>query len=340
MVSNMWRSSRVLADGPGWLRTLRSIRACAMQRWDSPAPRRTSRSIPPGAASFWCLSSVRPFQRTTVMRSLVSAVFLVTMAASAAAEPNTLRVCADPNNLPFSNRAGEGFENKLAEMVAQKFGKATAYTWWAQRRGFIRHTLKAGDCDLVMGVPAHYDLVETTRPYYRSTYVFVSQTARHLRLNAIDDPQLRGLAIGVHLIGDDGNNTPPAHALGQQRIIDNVRGFMIYGDYREPDPPARLIEAVEHGEIDVAAAWGPLAGYVAKTSTVPLTVTPIAAGERFAPHQFQFEIAMGVPKGDHALRDRLNDFIAQSDSEIAALLADYGVPLAENPRSARGGERR
>jgi mxaJ protein len=279
------------------------------------------------------------------MRSPVSAAILVAMAAlqpyaSMAGEPDDLRVCADPNNLPFSNRAGEGFENKLAEMVAQKLGKSVVYTWWAQRRGFIRHTLKAGDCDLVMGVPAQYDLVETTRPYYRSTYVFVSQTARHLRLNAIDDPQLRGLAIGVHLIGDDGNNTPPAHALGQQGIIDNVRGFMIYGDYREPDPPARLIEAVEHGEIDVAAAWGPLAGYVAKTSTVPLTVTPIAAGERFAPQQFQFEIAMGVRKGDHALRDRLNDFIAQSDSEIAALLADYGVPLAENPRSARGGERR
>jgi mxaJ protein len=278
------------------------------------------------------------------MRSPVSAAVLLAMAlqpyASMASEPDDLRVCADPNNLPFSNRAGEGFENKLAEMVAQKLGKSVVYTWWAQRRGFIRHTLKAGDCDLVMGVPAQYDLVETTRPYYRSTYVFVSQTARHLRLNAIDDPQLRGLAVGVHLIGDDGNNTPPAHALGQQGIIDNVRGFMIYGDYREADPPARLIEAVEHGEIDVAAAWGPLAGYVAKASTVPLTVTPIAAGERFAPQQFQFEIAMGVRKGDHALWDRLNDFIAQNGSEIAALLADYGVPLAENPRSATGGERR
>jgi mxaJ protein len=279
------------------------------------------------------------------MRSPVSAAILVAMAAlqpyaSTAGEPDDLRVCADPNNLPFSNRAGEGFENKLAEMVAQKLGKSVVYTWWAQRRGFIRHTLKAGDCDLVMGVPAQYDLVETTRPYYRSTYVFVSQTARHLRLNAIDDPQLRGLAIGVHLIGDDGNNTPPAHALGQQGIIDNVRGFMIYGDYREPDPPARLIEAVEHGEIDVAAAWGPLAGYVAKTSIVPLTVTPIAAGERFAPQQFQFEIAVGVRKGDHALRDRLNDFIAQNGSEIAALLAAYGVPLAENPRPATGGESR
>src|SRR3954470_12465200 len=323
----------------------RSTCACATRRWDSPAPLRIFRSIQRAAANSWCSSWVPQRRRTTAMRSLVSAIILLAMAvlqshASIAAEPEELRVCADPNNLPFSNRAGEGFENKLAEMVAKKFGKSVVYTWWAQRRGFIRHTLKAGDCDLVMGVPAQYDLVETTRPYYRSTYVFVSQTARHLRLDAIGDPQLRGLAIGVHLIGDDGNNTPPAHALGQQGIIDNVRGFMIYGDYREPDPPARLIEAVEHGEIDLAAAWGPLAGYVAKTSTVPLTVTPIAAGERFAPQQFQFEIAVGVRKGDHALRDRLNDFIAQNGSEIAALLAAYGVPLAENPRPATGGESR
>jgi quinoprotein dehydrogenase-associated probable ABC transporter substrate-binding protein len=257
-----------------------------------------------------------------------------------AAEPDSLRVCADPNNLPFSNRAGEGFENKLAELVAQKFGKVVIYTWWAQRRGFIRHTLKAGECDLVMGVPAQYDIVETTRPYYRSTYVFVSQTARHLRLDAIDDPQLRSLAIGVHLIGDDGNNTPPAHALGQQGIIDNVRGFMIYGDYREPDPPARLIEAVKHGEIDVAAAWGPLAGYAARKSKIPLTVTPIVAGERFAPQQFQFSVAMGVRKGDHALRDRLNDFIAQHRAEVTALLQDYGIPLVEPQLSSATGEHR
>jgi mxaJ protein len=278
------------------------------------------------------------------MRSLVNAAFLLAMVAlqpaASVAEPDTLRVCADPNNLPFSNRTGEGFENKLAEMVAQKFGKAVVYTWWAQRRGFIRHTLKAGDCDVVMGVPAHYDLVETTRPYYRSTYVFVSQTARHLQLDAIDDPKLRSLAIGVHLIGDDGNNTPPAHAMGQQGIIDNVHGFMIYGDYREPAPPARLIEAVEHGEIDVAAAWGPLAGFAAKQSKVQLTVAPIVAGERFAPQQFQFDIAMGVRKGDHALRDRLNDFIAQHRAEVAALLQSYGVPLVEQRLSSATGEHR
>jgi mxaJ protein len=274
------------------------------------------------------------------MRSLVSAAFLLAMATSAAADSEALRVCADPNNLPFSNRAGEGFENKLAEMVAQKLGKDVVYTWWAQRRGFIRHTLKAGDCDLVIGVPAQYELVETTRPYYRSTYVFISQTARHLQLEAIDAPQLRKLSIGVHLIGDDGNNTPPAHALGQQGIIDNVRGFMIYGDYREPDPPARLIEAVERGDIDVAAAWGPLAGYAAKKSPIPLTVTPILASELFAPQQFQFDIAMGVRKGDHALRDRLNEFIAQNGEEIAALLVSYGVPLMEKRFSSTAGVHR
>jgi ABC-type amino acid transport substrate-binding protein len=181
--------------------------------------------------------------------------------------------------------------------------------------------------------------VETTRPYYRSSYVFVSRAARRLQLDAIDDPQLRGLTIGVHLIGDDGNNTPPAHALGQQGIVDNVRGFMIYGDYREPDPPARLIEAVERGDVDVAAAWGPLAGYAAKRSSVPLTVTPIVAGERFSPQQFQFEIAMGARKGDHALRDRLNDFIAEHGAEIRTLLQSYGIPLVEHRLSSAGEHR-
>jgi quinoprotein dehydrogenase-associated probable ABC transporter substrate-binding protein len=240
--------------------------------------------------------------------------------------------------MPFSSSAQTGFENKLAELIAQKLGKTVAYTWWAQRRGFIRHTLKAGLCDLVVGVPAHYDLVENTQPYYRSTYVFVSQTRRNLQLSSMDDPRLRQLTVGVHLIGDDGNNTPPAHALGDLGIVSNVRGYMIYGDYREPDPPARLIEAVENGDIDLAAAWGPLAGYVAKFSKVPLTVTPITGGERFAPQSFQFDIAMGVRKGDHALRDQLNDFIDRNKAAITDLLKNYGVPLVEFQRSTASGD--
>ena len=272
--------------------------------------------------------------------SAVALAFLLAFTtAPAAASDSELRVCADPNNLPFSNSAGTGFENRLAAMVAEHLGQKVAYTWWAQRRGFIRNTLKAGRCDVVMGVPAGYDLVETTRPYYRSTYVFVTRQDRQLDLSSLLDPRLHDLAIGVHLIGDDGSNPPPAQALGEQGIVDNVHGYSIYGDYREANPPARLIEAVESGKIDVAAAWGPLGGYFAKSSPVPLTVAPIQDYEGFAPQQFQFAIAMGVRKGDHALRDRLNAFIDAHRSEITSLLRSFGVPLVEQPVTASGGHK-
>lgn len=267
--------------------------------------------------------------------TIIAGVVLSFATSAAAAADGALRVCADPNNLPFSNRTEAGFENQLAAMVAAAFGEQVSYTWWAQRRGFIRNTLKAGQCDVVMGVPAGYDLVETTRPYYRSTYVFVTRQDRQLDLSSLLDPRLHDLTVGVHLI--DGNNPPPAQALGDQGIVDNVRGYSIYGDYREPNPPARLIEAVESGEIDVAAVWGPLGGYFAQRSAVPLTVTPIRDTERFAPQQFQFAIAMGVRKGDHALRDRLNAFIDEYRSEINGLLQIYGVPLVDLPISASGG---
>ena len=246
-----------------------------------------------------------------------------------AAETDDLKVCADPNNLPFSNAAGAGFENQLAELVAGELGKHVTYTWWAQRRGFVRSTLNAGKCDVVMGVPVDYELVETTRPYYRASYVFVSRADHKLDVVSIKDPRLQHLKIGVHLIGSDGANTPPAQALGQRDIVQNVVGYMIYGDYREPNPPARLIEAVEKGDIDIAAVWGPLAGYVAKTSAVPLTVAPIADTEDFAPLRFQFDIAMGVRKRDHALKARLDDIIARKQSDIRALLASYGVPMVQ-----------
>jgi quinoprotein dehydrogenase-associated probable ABC transporter substrate-binding protein len=260
------------------------------------------------------------------------------LAGKAAASPNDqLRVCADPNNMPFSNRAEAGFENKLAAMIAEHLGKQVSYTWWAQRRGFIRNTLKAAKCDVVMGVPSGYDLVETTEPYYRSTYVFVSRQDRHLALQSLLDPRLHQLTIGVHLIGDNGTNPPPAQALGDEGIVDNVRGYSIYGDYRQADPPARLIEAVSHGQIDVAAAWGPLGGYFAKLSPVPLSVVPIQGGERFAPQQFQFAISMGVRKGDDVLRDQLNAYIDEHRSEISSLLRSYGVPLVELPATSAGG---
>lgn len=272
---------------------------------------------------------------------LVTVALVIGSALSApsplvATEKDEFKVCADPNNLPFSNADGAGFENKLAELVAGELGKHVTYSWWAQRRGFVRNTLNAELCDAVMGVPVHYDLVETTRPYYRSTYVFVSRADRNLDVASIKDRRLKDLKIGVHLIGSDGTNTPPGQALGQRDIVQNVVGYMIYGDYREPNPPARLMEAVEKGDIDIAAAWGPLAGYAAKISAVPLTIVPITDTEDFAPLRFQFDIAMGVRKGDHALKAQLDDIIARKQPEIRALLESYGVPLVQ--ASARAAE--
>src|SRR3954452_23017921 len=341
-VSNTSQSCQASAAGREWSRTRKSICACAMLRSASPEPHRIFRFTPQAEASFWSSDSAARAVRMTIMhrhvdRAGIVVAALLGLASAAAAEPNAaLRVCADPNNLPFSNSAEAGFENKLAAMVAEHFGEKISYTWWAQRRGFIRNTLKADKCDVVMGVPSDYDLVETTTPYYRSTYVFVTRQEQHLDLASLLDPRLRQLTIGVHLIGDDGNNPPPAQALGELGIVNNVCGYSIYGDYRQADPPARLIEAVEQGEIDVAAAWGPLGGYFAKLSPMPLTVAPIRDGERFAPQQFQFAISMGVRKGDHALRDQLNAFIDEHRSEIASLLRSYGIPLVELPATAYG----
>ncbi|MBV8747554.1 MAG: substrate-binding domain-containing protein [Xanthobacteraceae bacterium] len=242
-------------------------------------------------------------------------------------DATAFRVCADPNNLPFSNSDGSGFENKLAQLIAQDLGQHVVYTWWAQRRGFIRNTLKAQTCDVVMGVPAKLDMVEVTRPYYRSTYVFVSRADRHYDLTSIQDPRLRNLSIGVQLIGDDGYNTPPAHALGEQGIIANLVGYTVYGDYRRSSPPARIVEAVAQGDVDVAAVWGPLAGYFAQRSDIPLRLTPISDTGAFQPLMFTFDIAIGVRKGDHARQQAIDAALARHQPEIRQLLEAYQVPL-------------
>src|SRR5689334_1267113 len=212
-----------------------------------------------------------------------------------------LRVCADPNNLPFSNQKLEGFENKIADILARDLHKNVKYTWWAQRRGFIRNTLKAGECDVVIGLPAGFEMALVTRPYYRSTYVFVSRKDRHLNIHSFDDAALRTLKkIGVQIIGDDYANTPPVHALAKRGIM-NIAGYTVYGDYRTSNPPARIIDAVVKGDVDMAVVWGPLAGYFARRQTVPLDIVPVSPEVDLPFLPFVFDIAMGVRRGDQAL---------------------------------------
>jgi mxaJ protein len=256
----------------------------------------------------------------------------VTTAAAAqtiARPAGVLRVCADPNNLPFSNQRLEGFENKIADLLAQDLGERVEYTWWAQRRGFFRNTLKAGMCDVVIGVPAGFEMALTTKPYYRSTYVFLSRKDRHLDVKSFDDPVLKKLRIGVQIIGDDQSNAPPAHALTRRKIVENVKGFTLYGDYSQDNPPARIVDAVEKGDIDLAIIWGPLAGYFSKQSRVPMDLVPVSPqiDQPFLP--FVFDIAMGVRRGDQDLRDQLDQFLEKRRPEIEKILQDYKVPKVE-----------
>jgi mxaJ protein len=243
----------------------------------------------------------------------------------------TLRVCADPNNLPFSNRAGEGFENKLAELVAHDLGEQVAYTWWAQRRGYVRNTLTANDCDLWPGVAAGVDMLATTRPYYRSSYVFVTRADRKLALSSFDDPQLKRLTIGVQMVGNDAMNTPPAHALARRGLTSNVRGYMLYGDYDDPNPPAQIVEAVASGKIDAAVVWGPLAGYFAARSPAPLVLSRVSPWLDGPQWPMVFDISMGVRRGDEAFRRRLDRILDEERPAIRALLVSYHIPLVADP---------
>jgi quinoprotein dehydrogenase-associated probable ABC transporter substrate-binding protein len=261
--------------------------------------------------------------------------------SAAARRRGELRVCADPNNLPFSNRAGEGFENRLAELIAREMGVTVKYTWFAQRRGFIRNTLRAGECDLVAGIPSSFELALPTRPYYRSTYVFVYRKDAGFDVRSFDDPVLKRKKIGVHLVGDDYSNTPPAHALANRGMVENVRGYTLYGDYSTPNPPARILDALASGEIDVAIVWGPLAGYFAPRQRVPLEVVPVAPQVDVPFLPFVFDISMGVRRDDAALKADVEQILARRRAEVEAILDEYGVPrVGPRHRSAVGGDER
>lgn len=247
-------------------------------------------------------------------------------AAVAAEMPRYLTVCADPNNLPFSNRARAGFENRIVELVAKDLGLRVSYLWWAQRRGYVRNTLNDSACDVWPGMATGVDMAATSRPYYRSTYVFVTRIDANLSDLTLDDPRLRTAQIGVQMIGNDSMNTPPAHAIASRGLIDNVRGYMVYGDYSRANPPAAIIDAVARRQIDVGLVWGPLAGYFAHLSRIPLRIDAVTPATD-ARWPMSFAISMGVRRNNRQLLEQINASLEREQSQIAAILAAYHVPL-------------
>ncbi|MBG0798977.1 substrate-binding domain-containing protein [Methylocystis sp. L43] len=238
-------------------------------------------------------------------------------------DPKTLRVCADPNNLPFSNDKGEGFENRIAELLAKKLGKDLAYTYYPGATGFVRNTLNAHLCDVILGMPQGNDLVQTTNPYYRTTYAIVTRAGSELDgVKALDDPRLKEKPRRIGLVA----NTPPGNVLAMNGLMASVKPYALMVDTRVESSGAAMMHDLEKGEIDVALLWGPIAGYYAKHSSEKLNVTPLpeTPGARMA-----FRIGFGVRHSDQNWKRELNTLIAQNKIELERILRDYGVPLLD-----------
>jgi quinoprotein dehydrogenase-associated probable ABC transporter substrate-binding protein len=238
-------------------------------------------------------------------------------------DPKTLRVCADPNNLPFSNDKGEGFENRIAEFLAKKLGKDLAYTYYPGATGFVRNTLNAHLCDVILGMPQGNDLVQPTNPYYRTTYAIVTRAGSELDgLKTLDDPGLKEKPHRIGLVA----NTPPGNVLAMNGLMASVKPYALMIDTRVESSGAAMMHDLEKGDIDVALLWGPIAGYYAKHSSVKLNVTPLpeTPGARMA-----FRIGFGVRHSDQNWKRELNTLIAQNKIELERILRDYGVPLLD-----------
>lgn len=248
-------------------------------------------------------------------------------------DPKVLRVCADPNNLPFSNQAGQGFENKLAEFLAKKLGKDLAYVYYPGATGFIRNTLNAHLCDLVMGIPQGDDLVQPTNPYYRTAYAVVYRAGSDLEgVKTLGDPRLGRDHRRIGLVA----NTPPGNVLARYGLLSAVKPYPLVVDTRFDSSSADMIRDLENGVIDVAVLWGPIAGYYAKNSGGKLKEA-LLLEEKGA--RMSFRIGMGVRHSDQEWKRELNRIIAQSQDEIDRLLSSFGVPMIDESGAPLAAER-
>ena len=241
-------------------------------------------------------------------------------------DPKVLRVCADPRNLPFSNEKGEGFENKLGELFAEKLQKKLDYMYFPQATGFVRMTLAAHRCDVIMGFPQGDDLVQGTNPYYRTAYALIAKQGSGLDdVATLEDARLKDKRIGIVA------GTPPATNMAVAGLMANARPYPLMIDTRFDSSSAAMIKDLMSGEIDAGVLWGPMAGYFAKQASPPLHVTPLVketSGPRLA-----FRIGMGVRPADQNWKRQLNRLIQENQPAINKILLDFGVPLLdENDR--------
>jgi quinoprotein dehydrogenase-associated probable ABC transporter substrate-binding protein len=238
-------------------------------------------------------------------------------------DPKVLRVCADPHNMPLSTEQGEGFENKLAELLADKLGKRLAYTWYPQAPGFVRNTLAAHKCDVMMGIPQGDDLVQVTNPYYRTAYALVFKQGHDLEgVDTMGDPRLKGKRIGIVA------GTPPGNNMAVNGLMARAKPYPLVIDTRVDSSSAAMMHDLAIGEIDAGILWGPLAGYYARQASSAVTIVPLVK-ETTGP-RLVYRIAMGVRFADQEWKRLLNRTIQENQLAINTLLLSFGVPLLDD----------
>ena len=238
-------------------------------------------------------------------------------------DPKALRVCADPHNMPFSTEKSEGFENKVAELLAGKLGRELSYAWYPQAPGFVRNTLAAHRCDVIMGAPQGDDMVQVTNPYYRTAYALVFKRGQGLDgVDTLEDPRLKGKRVGIVA------GTPPGNNMAANGLMANAKPYPLVVDTRVDSSGAAMMRDLEAGDIDVGVLWGPMAGYYGQQARSPMTVVPLVketSGPRLA-----YRIAMGVRFSDQDWKRLLNRTIGENQPAINKLLLSYGVPLLDD----------
>lgn len=270
-------------------------------------------------------------RRKSAFSRLIRPVFLLGAVAAtsfcnsaAAGEIRALRVCADPGNMPLSNLRAEGFQNKIAEVLATALGTTVTYDWRAStERGLLRGTLDANTCDVMLDMPADMERVLTTTPLYRSSFVLAYRNDRGIKIKDLDDPQLKKMKVGVYQM------SAIRESLGQHGVKSNtVTHFISYDGDRVPEhQPSYQVQRMIDGQLDIVGIWGPFAGYYKTMKNAPITLQPVNLMDDEEP--LQFEMALAVRRGDRDLQQKLNQVLRDEQGKIRKILDDYGVPLVQ-----------
>ena len=275
--------------------------------------------------------SVRVWAAAFAVAYAASLTTVFTQSPPQHAAATSLRVCGDPDNLPYSNDRLQGFENQIASVVATDLGVEASYTWWPHQRGLVKNTLEAGTCDVIFGIPHDLETILPTKPYYTSTYVIAQRKGSGHPITSLDAPELKTLRIGVYA------NTPVEESLGRRGLVDHLTAYSLFFDPTgDRDRPAKLLDDLVAGTVDVALPWGPLAGYYAKKLNAPIEMLVLCPSEPGVP--LTFGISMGVKKGNRDRRTDLEAAIDHRQTEIRTILEEFGVPLM--PRAPDAGRRR